>query len=58
MLGHPVVSILASLLLVHLHMLWTHTMIAHPPTKPLLQCIIPHAPCKPLILLTFVYAAT
>ncbi|KAJ7819982.1 hypothetical protein B0H14DRAFT_3736354 [Mycena olivaceomarginata] len=40
-LGHPVASILASLLLVRLHMLWTHTMIAHPPTKPLLQRIVP-----------------
>ncbi|KAJ7309134.1 hypothetical protein DFH08DRAFT_1088310 [Mycena albidolilacea] len=56
-LGHSVVSVLASLLLVRLHMLWTHTMIAHPPTKPLLQRIVPRAQCKPLILPTFVYAA-
>ncbi|KAF7358082.1 hypothetical protein MVEN_00856000 [Mycena venus] len=56
-LGHTLVSILTSLLLVRLHMLWTHTMIAHPPTKSLLQRIVPRSQCKPLILPTLVYVA-
>ncbi|KAJ6450746.1 hypothetical protein C8R45DRAFT_1083828 [Mycena sanguinolenta] len=55
--GHTVVSILTSLLLVRVHMLWTHTMIAHPTTKSILHRIVPRAQCKVLILPTLVYAA-
>ncbi|KAJ7859797.1 hypothetical protein B0H14DRAFT_3863955 [Mycena olivaceomarginata] len=37
--GNTVVSILTSLLLVRVHILWTHTMIAHPTTRSVLQRI-------------------
>ncbi|KAJ7507079.1 hypothetical protein B0H11DRAFT_2271607 [Mycena galericulata] len=57
LLGNTVVSILTPLLLVRVHMLWTHTMIAHPTTKSFLQRIVPRAQCKPLVLPTLVYAA-
>ncbi|KAJ6517758.1 hypothetical protein DFH09DRAFT_1264681 [Mycena vulgaris] len=50
--GSTVVSILTPLLLVRTHMLWTHTMIAHPTTKSFLHRIVPRAQCKPLILPT------
>jgi hypothetical protein len=55
--GNTVVSILTSLMLVRVHMLWTHTMIAHPTTRSFLQRIVPRAQCKPLVLPTLVYAA-
>ncbi|KAJ6517785.1 hypothetical protein DFH09DRAFT_1373536 [Mycena vulgaris] len=55
--GNTVFSILTPLLLVRTHMLWTHTMIAHPTTKSFLHRIVPRAQCKPLILPTLVYAA-
>ncbi|KAF7373030.1 hypothetical protein MSAN_00510500 [Mycena sanguinolenta] len=44
--GQAVVSILSSLVLVRLHMLWTHTMIAHPTTKSLRQRICPPRPMQ------------
>jgi hypothetical protein len=55
--GNTVVSILTSLLLVRVHMLWTHTMIAHPTTRSVLQRIVPRAQCKHLVLPTLVYVA-
>ncbi|KAJ6517791.1 hypothetical protein DFH09DRAFT_940109, partial [Mycena vulgaris] len=53
---HTVFSIYTSLILVRVHILWTHTMIAHPTTKSFLHRIVPRGQCKPLILMTLVYA--
>ncbi|KAJ7737125.1 hypothetical protein B0H16DRAFT_1466395 [Mycena metata] len=50
------VSILSSLCLVRMHLLWTHTIIAHPTSKSFLGRIIPRSQCKPMFLATLVFA--
>ncbi|KAJ7147700.1 hypothetical protein C8R43DRAFT_889559 [Mycena crocata] len=54
--GNVLVSIITSVLLARLHMLWTHTMIAHPTSKSFLQRIVPRKQCKTLFLPAFVFA--
>ncbi|KAJ6496898.1 hypothetical protein DFH09DRAFT_1001997 [Mycena vulgaris] len=56
-LGNVLVSIFTSVLLARLHMLWTHTMIAHPTTRSFLHRIVPVKQCKPLLLPSLVFAA-
>ncbi|KAJ6556727.1 hypothetical protein DFH09DRAFT_1084438 [Mycena vulgaris] len=56
-LGDVLVSIFTSVLLARLHMLWTHTMIAHPTTRSFLHRMVPVKQCKPLILPSLVFAA-
>jgi hypothetical protein len=55
--GNVVVSMLTSLLLVRLHMLLTHRMIAYPRTESSMLALVPRTLCKPLILPTLAYAA-
>ncbi|KAJ7260665.1 hypothetical protein C8J57DRAFT_1720019 [Mycena rebaudengoi] len=55
--SHVVVSMATSLLLARVHMLWTHSMIAHPSTKSFLHRLVPRAQCAPLLLPTLVLAA-
>ncbi|KAJ7712984.1 hypothetical protein B0H16DRAFT_1436329 [Mycena metata] len=51
------VSILTSLLLARVHLLWTHAIIAHPSPKSFLQRMVPRAECKPLLVPTLVLGA-
>ncbi|KAJ7271500.1 hypothetical protein C8J57DRAFT_1319150 [Mycena rebaudengoi] len=55
--SYVVVSMATSLLLARVHMLWTHSMIAHPSTKSFLHRLVPRAQCAPLLLPTLVLAA-
>ncbi|KAJ7110568.1 hypothetical protein C8R44DRAFT_800238 [Mycena epipterygia] len=57
LLGNVLGSIFTSVILARVHMLWTHTMIAHPTTKSFLQRMVPVKECKPLVLPTLVFAA-
>ncbi|KAJ7230300.1 hypothetical protein GGX14DRAFT_410405 [Mycena pura] len=55
--GSMVLSIATSLILVRVHMLWTHAMIAHQATTSLRRRLVPRAQCKPLLLPTLAVAA-
>ncbi|KAJ7779341.1 hypothetical protein DFH07DRAFT_950405 [Mycena maculata] len=57
LLGGVLVSIVSSVLLARVHMLWTHTMIAYPTTKSFLHRMVPLKECKPLLLPSLVFAA-
>jgi hypothetical protein len=54
--GNVVVSIITSVLLARVHMLWTHSMIAHPTTKSFRERIIPRKQCKALFFPALVVA--
>lgn len=57
LLGNAFIYILVSVGLARLHMLWTHSMIAYPSSRPWYQRFVPRKNCKPVLLPSLVYAA-
>ncbi|KAJ7916364.1 hypothetical protein B0H13DRAFT_1710864 [Mycena leptocephala] len=55
--GNPLVALLVTIVLSPMHMLWTHTMIAHPTTRSLRQRLVPLKQCTPLFLPSLVVFA-
>jgi hypothetical protein len=54
--GHFFSYVLVSLGLARLHMAWTHSMIAHPSSKPFYRRMVPRKQCKALLLPSLVFA--
>ena len=54
--GGALVYILVSLGLARVHMLWTHSMIAHPSTKPFWRRIVSRKQSKAILLPSLVFA--
>lgn len=57
LLGHAFIFIIVSVGLARLHMLWTHSMIAYPSSKPWYRRFVPRKNCKAVLLPSLVYAA-
>ncbi|KAK5126144.1 hypothetical protein LTR85_011500 [Meristemomyces frigidus] len=55
--GNALVYIFVSVGLARLHMLWTHSMIAHPSDKSIFRRFVPRKQCKALLLPSLVFAA-
>ncbi|KAI7347598.1 hypothetical protein KC354_g13889 [Hortaea werneckii] len=56
LLGNALCYIFTSLALMRVHMLWTHSMIAHPTNKSLFARFVPRNQCRVLLLPTLVHA--
>ncbi|KAI6813921.1 hypothetical protein KC340_g16306 [Hortaea werneckii] len=56
LLGNALCYIFTSLALMRVHMLWTHSMIAHPTNKSLFARFVPRKQCRVLLLPTLVHA--
>lgn len=56
LLGNALCYIFTSLALMRVHMLWTHSMIAHPTNKSLFARFVPRKQCRVLLLPTLVQA--
>ncbi|KAK4543171.1 hypothetical protein LTR36_005720 [Oleoguttula mirabilis] len=54
--GNAVIYIFVSIGLARLHMLWTHSMIAHPSEKSIFRRFVPRKQCKALLLPSLVFA--
>lgn len=54
--GNAVVYIFVSLGLARVHMLWTHSMIAHPSEKSIFKRFIPRKQCRALLMPSLVFA--
>ncbi|KAK3114496.1 hypothetical protein LTR53_007137 [Teratosphaeriaceae sp. CCFEE 6253] len=55
-MGHFISYTLVSLGLARIHMVWTHSMIAHPSAKPFWRRIVPRKQCKAILLPSLVFA--
>ncbi|KAI6789177.1 hypothetical protein KC332_g16740 [Hortaea werneckii] len=56
LIGNALCYIFTSLALMRVHMLWTHSMIAHPTNKSLFARFVPRKQCRVLLLPTLVHA--
>ncbi|KAI7533161.1 hypothetical protein KC331_g13208 [Hortaea werneckii] len=56
LLGNALCYIFTSLALMRVHMLWTHSMIAHPTNKSRFARFVPRKQCRVLLLPTLVHA--
>ncbi|RMX71620.1 hypothetical protein D0869_15449, partial [Hortaea werneckii] len=55
LLGNALCYIFTSLALMRVHMIWTHSMIAHPTNKSLFARFVPRKQCRVLLLPTLVH---
>lgn len=55
-IGNALVYIFVSVGTARLHMLWTHSMIAHPSSKPIFRRFVPRKQCKAILLPSLVFA--
>ncbi|KAF2864262.1 hypothetical protein K470DRAFT_239065 [Piedraia hortae CBS 480.64] len=55
-LGYAFMYIFVSVGLARLHVLWTHSMISHPPKKVWFRRFVPASECRPLVIPSLVMA--